>query len=77
MPRELLLPIPHAIADKVYHTLNDEGDYLIDTAIAAKSDDAFGGEPGERTAQIHRGRALKDLATKLDTLAREAGVIGW
>lgn len=70
MPRELLLPIPYDIADKVHQMLLNEGDYLMDAAVAAKTGD-------DRTTQIATARELKTLADKLDTLARKAGVIGW
>lgn len=58
MPRTLLLPIPHAIADKVHHLLRNESEALMqdDPAVAYQ---------------------LFQLSEQLDTLAREAGVIGW
>jgi hypothetical protein len=62
MPRTLLLPIPHAIADKVHHTLQAAAETWAET--------------GTPTA-IHIAQQLDTLAQQLDTLAREAGVIGW
>lgn len=70
MPRELLLPIPHAIADKVHHLLHENAEALIATAIQTKDDD-------DHRQHIATAHAFQTLAEKLDTLAREAGVIGW
>jgi hypothetical protein len=70
MPRELLLPIPHHIADKVHHLLTDEAEYYMDASLHGKS-----GE--DRATGIARGQDFQALADKLDTLAREAGVLGW
>jgi hypothetical protein len=70
MPRTLLLPIPHAIADKVHHLLAGERDYLMDAALHGKSGD-------DRATQLETAKQFTALADTLDTLAREAGVIGW
>jgi hypothetical protein len=64
MPRELLLPIPHAIADRVHHTL---------TAAA----EVWAEEAADSQTALQIARDFQSLAEKLDTLAREAGVIGW
>jgi hypothetical protein len=66
MPRELLLPIPHAIADKVHHTLQ----------AAAETWAEEGLRENNATACAISSQ-MKLLADKLDTLAREAGVLGW
>jgi hypothetical protein len=64
MPRELLLPIPHAIADKVHHLLTDEAEFHLDPSRCDNPNPTL-------------GRDFEQLAEKLETLAREAGVIGW
>lgn len=64
MPRELLLPIPHAIADKVHHALLHAAEDAFEAATEKRGDPAT-------------YRSLLETADKLDTLAREAGVIGW
>ncbi len=59
MPRELLLPIPHAIADKVHL-------FLMAQALDSFAEKRF-----------EEARTFQDTADKLNTLAREARVIGW
>ena len=68
MPRELLLPIPHAIADKVHHALLNAANAQADTAMKTEQ---------PPLSDINAANELYDLAEKLDTLAREAGVLGW
>lgn len=72
MPRELLLPIPHAIADKVHHLLSNHSLDLIDLALQAEDKDH-----SNHQSLVAQGREFKQLADKLDTLARKAGVMGW
>ena len=62
MPRTLLLPIPHHIADKVHHTLQAAAETWAET--------------GTPTA-INIAQQLDALADTLDTLARQAGIYGW
>lgn len=64
MPRELLLPVPHAIADQVHHLLLE----AVEQRVRRPDSDA---------ADMVYARAFEQLADKLDTLAREAGVMGW
>lgn len=64
MPRELLLPIPHRIADKVHH------------AILRAAENAFEDAVEERAGAANTHRDLITLADKLDTLGREQ-VLGW
>lgn len=66
MPRELLLPIPHHIADKVHHALQAAAETWAEEGVREKSATACA-----------VSSQFKLLADKLDTLAREAGVMGW
>lgn len=70
MPRELLLPIPHAIADKVHHLLDSHW-----ANLASESQEVT--DTSERGRLASEALRFHSLADKLDTLAREAGVIGW
>lgn len=70
MPRELLLPIPHAIADKVHHLLDSYW-----TTLASESHLVT--DTHECSRLNSEALQFRSLAEKLDTLAREAGVIGW
>ena len=63
MPRELILPIPHHIADKVHHTL-----------IAAA--EVWAEEAAHDQTSAQMARDFKTLADKLDTRGREQ-VLGW
>ena len=64
MPRELLLPIPHRIADKVHH------------AILRAAENAFEDAVEERAGAANAHRDLIQLADKLNELGRSE-VIGW
>jgi hypothetical protein len=70
MPRELLLPIPHHIADKVHHVLDSHWTNLASESLEATD----ASERGRLASEALQFRSLND---KLDTLAREAGVLGW
>jgi len=70
MPRELLLPIPHAIADQVHHLFDSHW-----TNLASESQEVA--DASERGRLGSEALQFRSLADKLDTLAREAGVLGW
>ena len=70
MPRELLLPIPHHIADKVHHLFDSHW-----TNLVSESQEVT--DPSERGRLGSEALQFRSLADKLDTLARDAGVIGW
>jgi hypothetical protein len=68
MPRTLLLPIPHEIADKVHHALLAAANADADLLLSQET------PPSPDTTKTNKLYALADT---LDTLARESGVIGW
>lgn len=66
MPRTLLLPIPHEIADSIHITLQTASETWMELAVKERSHQA-----------LHLSKEFAKLAAALDTLARESGVIGW
>jgi protein tyrosine/serine phosphatase len=66
MPRELLLPIPHELADKVHHALTASAEAYADDYLRHNDE-----------THKHTSLQFHALAEKLDTLARESGVLGW
>lgn len=68
MPRELLLPVPHAIADKLHHLIEEHALNLVEQALKE--------EQPEHGRLVLLSREFKQLANNLNDLGRR-DVIGW